>query len=920
MLRSHKTLCIILGLVLGIGLFGASNVAQAQTQPVPTEAAQGQAAAAKSTLPPELIAPIDKMTRGIEAAEKAVQNLKELEEELSRLRLDVEGILNDSRDSAEDLRPRVAAIKDQIEKLGPPPAKDAPPEAASIAAERARLNAEAAELDSAIKAAELTWVRARQLIVRITDMRHALFTRNLFEQQPSPLLPTLWRRVLSDSPAVGWRLQYLGHDWMNWARREAGSLITLVLVVAALYVIARLFMMRLTRRPPRDPPPPFVERAVSAAWVAPARIAPGALAAVLLYSGLDALDLLYQPWEGLANGLFKGLLIFIGFSWLLQTVFAIRESQWRLFDLSDRSARRIYRILQGIVAVYAIDLALTEMARAFFIPLALSILQTSATSLTYVGLLVALLLTPFEPREIRVAMPSRHEPRWLKIPLWILAVAIVVGSLTGYVALARFVAQQMVMTGVIALVTGILYLAIRAITREPAAPEHPIGQLLESRFGLDQPRRTQLARLTEISLALVLALCVLPVIMLQWGFSGADIRDWFRSLFFGFEIGQFRISLARILIGLMLFTALLLLTRLLQRWLRDRVLAQPTMDAGIANSIDTVAGYAGTAIAALIAVSYAGFDITSLAIVAGALSVGIGFGLQSIVNNFVSGLILLVERPIKVGDWIVVGNEQGHVRRISVRATEIETFDRASLIVPNSELITGRVLNWTHRNLLGRVVLKVSVDQAADPEKVMQLLTECAASHPLILQTPAPKVVFDGFGASTLDFSLRFLLGDLNRSLDVQSEMRTTILNALRAQGISVVPTTTGSAAVSSNAVSLKVGVAHSSAPERVIAMLLKCADEHPQVLKTPEPKALLERFAQSSLDFSLDVTIEDAERSLDVQSELRIAILNEFRAHGVEVPYAQHDIHLRDLEKLRTFLMRLAEERQTASASAEPS
>lgn len=918
MLRPYKALCLVLGLVLGIGLFGVAGIrvalAQTQTQPAPTGTAQDQAAAPKSTLPPELIAPIDKMTRGIEAAEKAIQNLKELEEGLSRLRLDVEGILNGSRESAEDLRPRAAAIKDQIEKLGPPPAKDAPPEAASIAAERARLNSEAAELDSAIKAAELTWVRARQLIVRITEMRHALFTRNLFEQQPSPLLPTLWRRVLGDSPAVGWRLQYLASDWMTWADREAGSLIILVLVVAAIYVVARLFMMRLTRRPPRDPPPSFVERAVTAAWVAPARIAPGAAAAVLLYSGLDALDLLYQPWEGLANGLFKGLLIFIGFSWLLQTVFAIREPQWRLFDLSNRSAQRVYRILQGIAAVYAIDLALTEMTRAFFIPLALSILQTAATSLAYVGLLVALLLTPFEPRETRVAMPSRHEPRWLKVPLWILAVAIVVGSLTGYVALARFVAQQLVMTGIVVLVFALLYLAIRAITREPAAREHPIGQMLESRFGLDQPRRTQLARLTETSLVLVLGLCALPIIMLQWGFSGADIRDWFRSLFFGFEIGQFRISLARILIGLMLFTALLLLTRLLQRWLRDRVLAQPTMDPGIANSIDTVAGYAGTAIAALIAISYAGFDITSLAIVAGALSVGIGFGLQSIVNNFVSGLILLVERPIKVGDWIVVGNEQGHVRRISVRATEIETFDRASLIVPNSELITGRVLNWTHRNLLGRVVLKVSVDQASDPEAVMKLLTECAADHPEILRSPAPKVVLEGFGATTLDFSLRFLLGDLNRSLDVQSEMRASILQALRAHGVGMAPAAAESAA--SNAVSLEVGVAHSSAPERVIAILLKCADEHPQVLKTPEPKALLERFGQSSLDFTLDFSVEDAERSSQVQSELRIAILNEFRAHGIEVPYAQHDIHLRDLEKLRAFLTRVAEERRAAASN----
>ena len=162
-----------------------------------------------------------------------------------------------------------------------------------------------------------------------------------------------------------------------------------------------------------------------------------------------------------------------------------------------------------------------------------------------------------------------------------------------------------------------------------------------------------------------------------------------------------------------------------------------------------------SALAALLAISYAGFDITNLAIVAGALSVGIGFGLQSIVNNFVSGLILLIERPIKVGDRIVVGDQQGMVRRISVRATEIETFDRASLIVPNSELITGRVLNWTHRDSLGGVSVKVGVGYDADPEQVIAILRKCANEHREVLRSPAPGASFEGFGDSALIFGLR---------------------------------------------------------------------------------------------------------------------------------------------------------------------
>ena len=377
-------------------------------------------------------------------------------------------------------------------------------------------------------------------------------------------------------------------------------------------------------------------------------------------------------------------------------------------------------------------MALTEISRVFFVPLPVSVVQSFFASMIFASLLIGLLLTPFEPR-------PRQNPRWLKAPLWIIAFSIIAAALLGYVALARFIAQQLVMTGIVVVLVCLGYLAIRAVTREPQHTSYPVGEMLESRFGLDAPRRNQLARLTELALTLALVICAMPLLMVQWGFQSADIRDWFKSLVFGLEIGTFRISLARILIGIVLFIALLFATRLFQRWLRERALQQTRMDPGIVNSIDTVVGYAGIAIASLLAISYAGFDITNLAIVAGALSIGVGFGLQSIVNNFVSGLILLVERPVKVGDRVVIGDQQGIVRRISVRATEVETFDRASLIVPNSELITGRVLNWTHRNSLGGATVRVGVTYDADPEQVLGILRACANAHPEVLRIPGAR-------------------------------------------------------------------------------------------------------------------------------------------------------------------------------------
>jgi potassium efflux system protein len=773
--------------------------------PAPAAPPPSQPAPDKATLPVPIADGIARLTTAIEAAEKTIQHLTELEEELSRLRVDVESILSDSTDTAETLRPQLAAVRSQIEKLGPPPAKDAPPEAPAIAAERSRLMALAAALDGAVKSTELTWVRARQLIEKITVLRHSLFTKNLVERLPSPLLPGLWRDLMSDAPAVGHRITYLTEDWLQWAVAKRVPLTLLGLVALLLFFGLRYSIGKITDRRhlrTEPPPPSFFERAKSAAWVAPLRALPAIAAGVLLYGGFDALDLLFPPWGRAAGAVLKAIIVFSALSALIYAVLAPHSPQWRLVSLADAPTRRVGVLLCAITAIYAIDGALTEISRVFFVPLALSVVQSFAASTGFAALLIGLLLTPFTPQAAVVpagppdaATPdastvrspvSRHAPRWLKVPLWLIALSILACAVLGYVALARFISQQLVLTGIVVAVGCLLYLAIRAVTREPQQRRFPVGDMLEARFGLDAPRRNQLARLSEIALTFALIIAALPFLMLQWGFSGADIRDWFKQLFFGIEVGQFRISLARILLGIVLFIALLFATRLLQRWLREKALQQTRMDPGIVNSIDTVVGYVGIALAALLAVSYAGLDITNLAIVAGALSVGIGFGLQSIVNNFVSGLILLIERPIKVGDRIVVGDQQGLVRRISVRATEIETFDRASLIVPNSELITGRVLNWTHRDSLVSVNIRVGVSYGSDPAQVAAILKKCADDHPEVLRNPPAGAIFENFGDSALMFSLRISLPDIANSSRVQSELRIAMLTALREANIEI--------------------------------------------------------------------------------------------------------------------------------------
>ena len=767
----------------------AAPASPAASPAVPADAAaapvkSAPAAPSAPILPPEITTTITDVVASIDNAEKTLVIIKSVDTDLGRLRDDIDKVITKTTKTADTLRPRLADVEEQIKKLGPPPEKDAQPEAPSAAAERARLMGEANELSGAIKTLGVTWYRASQAIEKITELRLELFVKSLTERMSSPLFPSLWSDLARDWPAVAWRLGYNSDDWLGRIGADKLRVLELAALAALLYFLLKIATQWITRYTPPlgGATHSFFERAAAASWIAPVRAIPGAATALVVYAGLDYLKLLYYPTTAPASvAMLRAVLIFVAVSALLSAVFAPATPERRLVPLSDRAARRICRLLKILAAIYCADLFFSALAQILYMPLSVSVVQSLVASLAFVGVLAGLLLTPFEPYGERHEFPyPRDKPRWLKIPLWIAAIGIVGATLTGYVALGRFAAQQIVMTGVIALVATLLYLAIRAFTRERGTGRHAISVMLEDTFGLDEPRRQQLASLTEAALTLTLGIVALPLILLQWGFSSADIRDWVKSALFGFEVGQFRISLVRILLGILLFTALLFATRLIQRRLRDSVLVTSRIDPGIAHSIDTAVGYAGIAFAAIVAISYAGFDITNLAIVAGALSVGIGFGLQSIVNNFVSGLILLIERPIKVGDWVVVGSEQGNVKKISVRSTEIETFDRASLIVPNSELITGRVLNWTHRNATGRVRLKFTAGPNVDPRRVIQVLADCARRHPEVLKDPSPSAVFDGYSQAATEFSLRAVLADIAKGTAVESDLRIAVYEALR--------------------------------------------------------------------------------------------------------------------------------------------
>lgn len=314
-------------------------------------------------------------------------------------------------------------------------------------------------------------------------------------------------------------------------------------------------------------------------------------------------------------------------------------------------------------------------------------------------------------------------------------------------------------------------------------------QRIRGRLGIKNEEVLRGVIWTNGLVKLLLFLGFIYLILRLWGLSTVYAVLFYNWIVDGFTVGSITIVPSRIAIGLLMFSlgwtvVSFVNDKIVSRWLKQSELAPSIQDA-----FSTVLGYLGYALVILFALSAGGIDFSGLAMVAGALSVGIGFGLQNIVNNFVSGLILLFERPIKRGDWIIVGDTEGYVKKISVRSTIIQTFDRSDVIVPNSELISSQVTNMMLWDLRGRVKLRVGVAYGSDVELVRDVLIDVAKRHPEVITNntaPYPAVYFQTFGDSSLDFDLFCHIRNVDKRLGVYSDLHFEIYRAFKENGIEI--------------------------------------------------------------------------------------------------------------------------------------
>ncbi len=672
---------------------------------------------------------------------------------------------------------QIEGLEAQIEALGPLPL-EGETEPAAVATRREALDTALQEALAPRIVADEGFARADALIGRIDATLRSRQTDALFELSRTPLDPILWGSALSAVAVVNSQVQSeIAENLENstsqtsiWQRVAIGVLILGLagfLMIGAPRVIDRM-LARIETTTQGDHGRVLYGYLLSFGNVLIAMIGVSLLNVVLISS-----DILGETGRAVAIGINAAILSFAVARWLSGRLFPKRSAIPTLLslDVGQRARARYAGSALGILTGLLLLVGFVNDVVTFETPIlgviTLPIFVLMALVLFQLGGLVH---AGGQPADGETPAFSDRVERLAGRGLQLLAVIGLIATLIGLQNLAQGTLMPAALSlGLLAFLIG-LHFAFQA------------GYAMVRRLDGTEARQA----LTPVLFSLVLTLAAVPIFALIWGARDSDLGEAWTRFKTGIPLGEGAISPVDFLTFAAVFAVIIALTRLLQGTLRSSVLPRTKMDVGGRNAIVSGLGYLGITIAVIAGITAAGIDLSSFAIIIGALGVGIGFGLQNIVNNFVSGIILLIERPIGEGDWVEVNGKMGIVKAISVRSTRIQTFDKTDVIVPNGDLISGTVTNWTRGNNTGRIIVPIGVAYGTDTRKVETILREIAEAHPIVSMNPAPGIIFKGFGADSMDFEIRAILSDINFGLGATSDINHEIARRFAEEGIEI--------------------------------------------------------------------------------------------------------------------------------------
>ncbi|WP_435101888.1 DUF3772 domain-containing protein [Arhodomonas sp. AD133] len=742
-----------------------------------------------------------------EVATRALEN-EFLNAPIAEIKQDLRTTIDEATEARRTAQVRLDSARQMLASLGEPPPDEAAPEAPRLADLREEMRNRVADNEAHVARANLAISRANELLQSIADWEQAEFRAAVLRRRPSPVRPAVWREAMTDALSLGEAVFAAPRDWWSGLPEDGKARVLWIyfLAMPLVGVIAgwpvRVWLMRHFGRSAEEPDPSYTRRIVAA-------MADGAANAVIP-AAIIAFSVGTLAIEGVLSGLFAHMVYSSGAAIAaFLVVFGLSRAAvspqlvaWRIAPVNPAHAPGLLRVLWAIAASLAVTATLLSTAeQTGMLSPQLESVALSLQALFTAPLIVLAAAPRFWESSIAASQDAGSveeaqadddgddtatEPhhkrarsrRWWPVLRGALRIAVGLTpllALAGYARLAFFVQSRLVGFAVAFGFALLLRLAVREVLA--GVLKRP------SRSG---PARPAVLYWVGLALDIAVALPMVYGLLLLLGVPATTVSLWVHHVLSGIEVGGFTLSVGGLLTAILVLGVGLGITNVVRRWLTHRVLPHTRLAPGARNSIAAGSSYLGVAIAIVLAITSLGLDLSNLALVAGALSVGIGFGLQNVVQNFAAGLLLLIERPIEVGDWVVVNGVEGTVKRISVRSTEIETFDRASVIVPNSNFIASPVTNWTHKNRIARVIVRVGVAYGSDTDTVKETLLSCARAHARVLRYPSPGVFFLGFGDSALNFELRCFVDDADVYLHTLSDLHFAVDAAFREEAITI--------------------------------------------------------------------------------------------------------------------------------------
>ena len=759
------------------------------------------AAVCAQAQPEDLDPTLDAARSQIDSAQKILDSPPKEGADLPALRALVLGAGAQAEAAAVALQPQLASVQARLDELGPlaPGQKEAP----DVAALRAELNKSRVALDAQLKRAKLLAVEGEQTAGQISTLRRSAFQARLGERTSSILSSVFWSELQLELPGDLRRVNQMFEGLVTAAQASGVRVglsvaLTLVVLLGLRWWAGRVLLKLTATRVP----PGRLRRSLHAWTLVLLSAVTAGLVAEAVYLGLVWTTPLPESFAPLLSAL-AGVICFGGYvAGLGHALLLPGRPSWRLLPLPDVLALKLRWMPPILAVLIVLTWALARLTAQINASLATTVAADCIVALAMAAAMGLGLLQSDRTR--RQALREPDSAGWPPSPLWLTAVVglgwlAVVGSLLalllGYVAFGSFLAQQMAW---IAVVLGTAYLLVVLIddgfiyllcprTGAPAALDAAVGRAAGQPAATLFRVRQQAAVLLSGVGRLLVVLFTLMLLLAPFGEGPTELFQRADQLHQGISIGEFKIRPMSVLQALLVMVLCLAGVRMVKRWLTEHFLPTTSLDTGMQLSAATLFGYAGGMLALSMGLAAVGIGLERIAWVASALSVGIGFGLQAVVQNFVSGLILLAERPVKVGDWVSLGGIEGDIRRINVRATEIQMGDRSTVIVPNSEFITKTVRNVTHANPMGLVQIKLPMPLVTDADQVRSLILEAFKAHADVLENPAPSVQLDGIDSAGMLFNATAFVSSPRMAYGVRSALLFDVLKRLREAGISMI-------------------------------------------------------------------------------------------------------------------------------------